>query len=451
MGDLLLPKLSISMEEGRLVRWLVEPGAQVAEGDPVAIVETDKAEVEVEAPESGALEIVVAEGEVVPVETVIGRIGSPAAATGAPTGNGEASRSGITAADLAAGSPPAGSFAAVASNAPRRSPSPAAGAATGTSSATPTGRRFASPAARRRARELGVDLADVQGRGPGGRIVAADIEDHAGPAAAPEAPTPVGTPAPEPVAASAGGAYPTEPVAASAPARPAPASARAAAGTKSAADLRPAVIGALVRGWQTIPHVNVGGELDAEGLVAARKAASRESVKITYTDLLLLALARALRDVPELAAIVREDGSVQRASRIDLNVAVATPDGVVAPVIQDVTSLGVAGVARERARIVDAARNGQIEGRDLAPGVCTLSNLGAYPVDFFTPVLSGPQAALVATGRIAQRVVPVDGLVGVRHRVWANVCLDHRAADGEAGGRLLAALERRIADLPTSV
>jgi pyruvate dehydrogenase E2 component (dihydrolipoamide acetyltransferase) len=172
---------------------------------------------------------------------------------------------------------------------------------------------------------------------------------------------------------------------------------------------------------------------------------------VTYTDLLLLALARALRDVPELAAIVRDDGSVQRASRIDLNLAVATPDGVVAPVIADVTSLGLAGVARERARVVEAVRNGRIEGRDLAPGACTLSNLGAYPVDFFTPVLSGPQAALVATGRIAERVVPVGGLIGVRPRMWANVCLDHRAADGEAGGRLLAALERRIADLPTSV
>jgi pyruvate dehydrogenase E2 component (dihydrolipoamide acetyltransferase) len=142
---------------------------------------------------------------------------------------------------------------------------------------------------------------------------------------------------------------------------------------------------------------------------------------------------------------------VQRASRIDLNLAVATPDGVVAPVIADVTSLGLAGIARERARVVDAARGGRIEGRDLAPGACTLSNLGAYPVDFFTPVLSGPQVALVATGRIAERVVPVDGLIGVRPRMWANVCLDHRAADGEAGGRLLAALERRIADLPTSV
>jgi pyruvate dehydrogenase E2 component (dihydrolipoamide acetyltransferase) len=148
---------------------------------------------------------------------------------------------------------------------------------------------------------------------------------------------------------------------------------------------------------------------------------------------------------------VREDGSVTRATRIDINLAVATPDGVVAPVIADVTSLGVAAIARERARVVEAARSGQLERRDLAPGVCTLSNLGAYPVDFFTPVLSGPQAALVATGRIAERVVPVDGLIGVRQRMWANVCLDHRAADGEAGGRLLAALERRISELPTSV
>ena len=155
--------------------------------------------------------------------------------------------------------------------------------------------------------------------------------------------------------------------------------------------------------------------------------------------------------IRDSAGTIGGQGTFQPASRLDLNLAVATPDGVVAPVVADVTSLGVAAIARERARVVEAARGGQLEGRDLAPGACTLSNLGAYPVDFFTPVLSGPQVALVATGRIAERVVAQDGLIGVRPRLWANVCLDHRAADGEAGGRLLAALERRIAELPTSI
>ncbi len=155
--------------------------------------------------------------------------------------------------------------------------------------------------------------------------------------------------------------------------------------------------------------------------------------------------------MPELAATIGPGGAITRAQRIDLNLAIASERGVVAPLIADVTSLGVTGIARERARLVDAVASGSIDGRDLSPGCCTLSNLGAYPVDFFTPVLSGPQVCLLATGRVAQRVVAVDGLVGVRHRMWANACIDHRAADGEAGARLLRALETRLADLARSL
>ena len=131
-----------------------------------------------------------------------------------------------------------------------------------------------------------------------------------------------------------------------------------------------------------------------------------------------------------------------------LSIAVATADGVVAPVLRDADSLALADVARERRRLVEAARQGRLDGRDLAGGTCTLSNLGAYPVDFFAPVVSGPQVAMVATGRVADRPVALDGLIGVRPRMWVNVAIDHRAADGEAGGRLLAALERQIALLP---
>ena len=152
--------------------------------------------------------------------------------------------------------------------------------------------------------------------------------------------------------------------------------------------------------------------------------------------------------MPELNALRRADGSVERSQAVHLALAVATASGVVAPVMRDAGSLALGDVARERRRLVEAARQGTLDGRDLAGGTCTLSNLGAYPVDFFAPVVSGPQVAMVATGRIADRPVAVDGLVGVRPTMWVNVAVDHRAADGEAGGRLLAALERQIALLP---
>jgi pyruvate dehydrogenase E2 component (dihydrolipoamide acetyltransferase) len=291
-------------------------------------------------------------------------------------------------------------------------------------------RQMVSPAARRRARELGIDLAGLRGTGPRGRVVIADVEEH------------VATASPATAASGAGGSYPTTP--------PAPVAATAA-GARSAADLRPVVVKALTRGWQSIPHTNIGGELAADGLVGARAASASGAQRITYTDLLLVALARALGDVPELCGQAAEDGSFSPGRTVDINLAISTPDGVLAPLVRDVAALSVLGVARERERLVAAARGAGIESRDLAPGGCTLSNLGAYPVDFFTPVLTGPQVSLVAVGRIAEKVVARDGLIGIAPRIWTNVCIDHRAADGEAGGRLLAALERRIADLPTSL
>jgi pyruvate dehydrogenase E2 component (dihydrolipoamide acetyltransferase) len=220
---------------------------------------------------------------------------------------------------------------------------------------------------------------------------------------------------------------------------------------RSAADLRPLVVTALTRGWQSIPHTNIGGELVPEGLVAARARVPAGPQRVTYTDLLLIALARALVDVPDVYGRLAEDGSVNRGRTIDLNLAISTSDGVVAPLVRDVAALSVMEVARERQRLVAAARGDGFERRELMPGGCTLSNLGAYPVDFFTPVLSGPQVSLVAVGRMAERAVVQDGAIGVGRRMWANVCIDHRGADGEAGGRLLAALERQIADLATTI
>ena len=203
----------------------------------------------------------------------------------------------------------------------------------------------------------------------------------------------------------------------------------------------------ITASWQQIPHVHVGGELAADGVMRA-KASAPPDAAVTVTDLLVVALARALAEVPELNGVRRGDGSLERSQAVHLSIAVATPSGVVAPVLRDAGSLTLEDVARERRRLVEAARQGTLDGRDLAGGTCTLSNLGAHPVDFFAPVVSGPQVAMVATGRVAGRPVAVDGLVGVRPTMWVNVAVDHRAADGEAGGRLLAALERQLALLP---
>ncbi|MDX6567066.1 MAG: hypothetical protein QOE10_2728, partial [Gaiellales bacterium] len=412
---------------------LVQDGAEVRAGQVVAIVETDKAEAEIEAHEDGVIAIVAPVGQIVAVEAVIAEIGGVgASADDEPTisvpqevSPAERPRTmALTASDLAAAPPPSGSFAAV--GATRGTGAIVASRVEANGSPSTSERQMVSPAARRRARELGIDLAGLRGTGPRGRVVIADVEEH------------VAAASPATAASGAGGSYPSTP--------PAP-----APGARSAADLRPVVVKALTRGWQSIPHTNIGGELAADGLVGARAASASGAQRITYTDLLLVALARALGDVPELCGQAAEDGSFSPGRTVDINLAISTPDGVLAPLVRDVAALSVLGVARERERLVAAARGAGIESRDLAPGGCTLSNLGAYPVDFFTPVLTGPQVSLVAVGRIAEKVVARDGLIGIAPRIWTNVCIDHRAADGEAGGRLLAALERRIADLPTSL
>ena len=381
MSAVLVPQLSLSMEDAKVSRWLVEHGETVAAGQLVVELETDKATVEVEAPDAGVLRIVAAEGEIVAVDGVLAEL-EPALAT-----QPERAEQEPTAGDGAApptvrdGERPASTTDA----APRRS---------GT---------VASPAARRIARERGVDLAGLRGSGPGGRIVARDVA-----------------------------VTPTD---------------ARRAGAAGDDRLRAAVLASITASWRQIPHVHVGGELAADGIHQARASAAAPA-SVTITDLLVVALARALLEVPELNALLRADGSVERSLPVHLSLAVATPGGVVAPVLRDAGSLELADVARERSRLVEAARQGTLGGQELAGGTCTLSNLGAHPVDFFAPVVSGPQVAMVATGRVADKPVALDGLVGIRPRMWVNVAIDHRAADGEAGGRLLASLERQIALLP---
>ena len=383
MTAVTVPQLSIAMEEAKVSRWLVEDGDAVTAGQPVVEVETDKATVEIEAAVDGTLRIIAPDGAIVAVDGVLAEL-EPAPA---------AAEVGPTDGDGAARAP-----ASLRPRPPEPSSAPSARVV-----AEPSRRPVASPAARRLARERGLAPTSLQGSGPGGRIVARDIA--------------AGVPSGDAAALGADDR------------------------------LRAAVVANITASWQQIPHVHIGGELAADGVVRARASAPPDAA-ITLTDLLVVALARALAQVPELNALRRPDGSVERLEAVNLSIAVATASGVVAPVLRDAGSLTLGDVAQERRRLVDAARHATLNGRELVGGTCTLSNLGAYPVDFFAPIVSGPQIAVIATGRVANRPVAVDGLVGVRPRIWVNVAVDHRAADGEAGGRLLSAFERQIALLP---
>jgi pyruvate dehydrogenase E2 component (dihydrolipoamide acetyltransferase) len=240
-----------------------------------------------------------------------------------------------------------------------------------------------------------VELTDVQGSGPSGRVVVRDVQRQ----------------------------------------------------ERARTSLREVVLANIEASWQQIPHIHIAAELDGAGLREAQRTAARSPrARVTVTDLLVVAVARALGEVPELNGLLGRPSA-----RINLALAVSTSNGVVAPVLHDADKLSLDEITQERARLVAAAREGRSGPRDLGGATFTLSNLGVYPVDFFAPVISGPQIATLATGRLADKPVLVDGSLAVRPCLWANIAIDHRGADGEAGGRFLAALERQIRELPTVV
>jgi pyruvate dehydrogenase E2 component (dihydrolipoamide acetyltransferase) len=370
MSQVILPRLSLAMEEGKIIRWLVAEGARVTAGQSIAEIETDKAVTEVEASATGTIHFVVEEGATVAVESPLAEI---AENTTAPADRANATTA-TARISIAAAAAPAGQGLQA---------SPASSPASTESTAGQKHR--ASPAARRVARERGLDSLPAHGSGPGGRITIRDLEDT---------------------------------------------------GSAARASLRASVVAQLAASWREIPHIQIGGELDGSGLAAAKRAAP---TGITVTDLLILAVVRALRDVPEL------NGTLGNLSEhVHLALAVATPSGVIAPVIRNAHECSLAEIARSRTRLVTAARAGTSDRRDLAGGTITLTNLGAYPVDFFAPIVSGPQVAMFATGRLIERPVAVNGSVAIRHRIWVNVAIDHRGGDGVTGARFLASLEQSM-------
>lgn len=310
MTSVVLERLSISMEEGTVVAFLVEDGALVEAGEALIEVETDKATAVVEAPAAGRVEFAVAVGAIVPVESELARIVDPSAAPSgsdapatAPSGAGgvSATASGDGGAPASA-APAAAAAPATNGNAPAGVPDPPSGG--------PRRLHGASPAAKRRAQAHGIELASIAGTGPRGRIVIRDVEAAVAARAAQGA---KGAPAhgaaqpavaTQPAAPAAGPAYPVEaPAAVPAPAQP--------------RDLRSAVVASVTASWREIPHINIGGQLDGSGLASAKAAARRRGSgpKVTATDLLIAALTKALRAVPELNGALGADGTPGAATR----------------------------------------------------------------------------------------------------------------------------------------
>jgi pyruvate dehydrogenase E2 component (dihydrolipoamide acetyltransferase) len=423
--DVVMPRLSDSMEEGTVLGWMKSVGDEVAVGDELVEIETDKANMVYESDAAGTLiEIVADEGATLPIGEVIARIGEQGEAA---AGNGQPAQAEESA---ARDEPPPAPRPESAEPAP--APAPAADG----------DRVKASPIARRIARDRGVDLASISGSGPGGRVIKADVEKAA-----------AGAPAP-----TAGEAQiPDEQVAARAQASPAAASptpgaqekpetARGRAETFELTKLQQTVARRMAESKATAPHFYLTTEIDMTRAVEARariKAASGEGEVVpSFNDMVVKASALALREFPRANGAYR-DGAVEEYSRVNVGIAVAARDALVVPTVFDADTKGLRQIASEARALAARVREGTITPPELSGGTFTVSNLGMFGVTSFSAVINPPQAAILAVGSIEQVPVVRDGEIVPGNKMSATIACDHRILYGADGAQLL----KRIRDL----
>ncbi len=428
MPDVVMPRLSDSMEEGTVLRWLKASGDVVSRGDELAEIETDKATMTYEADSDGVLELVAAEGETLPIGAVIARIGGEAGAR-APAGA------------VASGAPP---LAAAGAEPPAPGPAAAiAGPAAGPGAPAPgapalraDGARVkASPVARRVAGELGVDLGGLAGTGPGGRIVRADVEaaaNGAGRTGAPAAP----------------GGAPVAPAAAAPDAGPPGlATAKGQATVQELSRLQQTVARRMAESRATVPDFTLTAEIDMQAAANFRaqlKAAAPEGEPApSFNDLIVKACALALREHPRANAAYK-DGRFELYERVNVGVAVAGQDSLVVPTIFDADRKGLAAIAAETRALAGKARDGTVTPPELSGGTFTVSNLGMFGIRQFTAVISPPQAAILAVGAIEPRPVVRDGDVVPGLTMAVTLACDHRILYGADAAEFLAAIRTRL-------
>ena len=380
-----MPRLSDSMEEGTIVRWLKQDGERVSEGEPLAEVETDKATVTFDADAEGTLRILVGEGETVPIGKLIAQIGEGARAE-----------------------------AASAEPAPAE-PAPAEQKA--------NGRPKASPLARRLARESGVDLSQLTGSGPGGRIVKADVT-AAGATAPAEAP---GAPLPPP-SRTAGN--------------------KGAVTIHQPSRIQTQIAQRMAESKATIPDFTLRADVDMDQAVAMRNQLHSEPAP-TYNDMVLRACALALREHPRANAAYR-DGVFELYERINVGIAVATADSLIVPTVFDADRKSLLEIARESRSLAERVRRAEITPAELSGGTFTVSNLGMYGVTSFHAIINPPQAAILAVGQVRKAPVVRDGQLVPGRRMTIALTCDHRILYGAPAAEFLARV-RQLLEQPVNL
>jgi pyruvate dehydrogenase E2 component (dihydrolipoamide acetyltransferase) len=412
MPDIVIPRLSDSMEEGTILQWLKKVGDEIAVGDELVEIETDKANMAYESDVAGKLtEIVADEGETLAIGSVIARIGGDEA----PPAEQETTEP-----------EPAQAAPAPATTVTETREQPAA---------DDGHRPKASPLARRIAKEQGLDLAQLEGSGPGGRIVKADVErassaggaDVGGPRTEAEPP-----PAGSPIAAAG--------PAAGAPG-PAAETAKGEVTYQEPSKTQSLIARRMAESKATAPHFYLAAEVDMSRAVAGRalmkEGAAEGDVIPSFNDMVVKACALALREHPRANGAYR-DGRFELYSRVNVGVAVAAQDALVVPTVFDADRKGLRQIADESRALAKKVRDGQVTPPELSGATFTVSNLGMYGVDRFSAVINPPQAAILAVGAIAERPVVRDGEIAAAHLMKVDLACDHRILYGAEGAEFLA-------------
>ncbi|SIO90673.1 dihydrolipoamide acetyltransferase family protein [Nocardiopsis sp. JB363] len=416
MSEIHMPRLSDTMEEGVISTWVKKVGDKVTSGDVLVEIETDKAVMEYEAYEDGFLvKQIASEGDTVAIGEVIGHIGDSPDAVPEESGGSDA-----PAAEEKAAEPEAQEE----SEEKPAEAAPAAPAATEGDGDGPRPRT--SPLARRLAKEYGLDITKVQGSGPKGRVVRADIE-----AAAKDGYAAQDAPAAE------------EKAAPSAPAKASPGQSfddgRDSEELKTS-NVRKVIARRLTESKQTVPHFYLRRAIDAEALKAFRaqinEQLSSTGVKISFNDLIVKACATALKLHPAVNTSWMDDKLVQH-HRVNVGVAVAVEAGLVVPVLHDTDKSTLSDISTRTRELAGKARDNKLKPQEMSGGTFSVSNLGMFGVDSFSAVINPPEAAILAVGAMRPEPTVVDGEVRVHNRISLELSVDHRAVDGAVGAAFL--------------
>lgn len=438
--QVIMPKLGMAMKEGQIGKWTRADGDSVTVEDTVAIVVTKKITYELKAPMEGILRHIVRAQETVPIGTLIGWVLAPGEAMPEAEAGAISGAAAALAAATAGGAPAAASAKPAAAPEAQTAPVQEGGFVV----ASPAARRLAreagidlakvpvksgervseedvkqylerlqqvsiTPAARKLAEEHGLDLTSIAGSGPGGRIVEDDVLKIVSP---PPAPSPGPTPV-RAVAASGGARIPFS-------------------------GLRQMIAENMVASLQSMAQVTITSEIDVSELVELRERLKKD-FEVTYTDLIVKAVSVALRKHPRLNAVL--DGeAIQLLEEIHIGVGVALEDGLIVPVIRNADRLSVPEIGAAVRRLAAKARNNSLEIDEISGGTFTITNLGAYGIDAFTPIINPPEIAILGVGRIVEKVVVHRGEIARRWMIVLSLTFDHRLVDGAPAAAFLQTL-----------